>query len=84
LGGFTASGTKNGLLYVMEFETGHTFETSPKNVAVERDFNRVNIEGVPSDTIENALAPFEQKAVQAITNVSKTKKFPARADYILI
>ncbi len=65
----------------MEVESGRSFQTSPKNVAVERDFNRVNVEGVAPDAIEQALAPFEQQAVQAIANVLESETFPKDKDY---
>jgi len=66
---------------VLEVESGRTFRTSPKNVAVELDFNRVDIDGHPPDVIENALAPLEQEAVQAIANTVATGEFPNDGDY---
>ena len=81
LAGFTTSGKKNGQFSVIEVETGRSFRTSPKNVAVERDFNRVYIDGMAPDVIENALAPFEQEAVQAIANIVNTGIFPKGMDY---
>lgn len=84
LAGFTTTGKKDGQFYVMEVESGRSFRTSPKNVAVKRDFNRVNIEGVAPDAIEQALAPFEQQAVQAIANVLESETFPKDKDYNLI
>ena len=81
LGGFTKSGKKNGQLFVMEVGTGRSFKTSPKNIAVERDFNRINVDGLASDAIENALAPFEQEAVQSIESVSRMCTFPRGMDY---
>ena len=81
LGGFTKSRRKDGQFSVVEIATGRTFTTSPKNVAVERDFNRIDIDGIASDAIENALAPFEGEAVQAIRNASRTSSFPIGMDY---
>lgn len=78
---FTDEGTKEGQFFVLEVESGRTFRTSPKNVAVELDFNRVDIDGHPPDVIENALAPMEQKAVQAIANTVATGEFPNEDDY---
>ncbi len=66
---------------MLEVESGRTFRTSPKNVAVELDFNRVDINGHPPDVIENALAPLEQEAVQAIANTIATGEFPNDGDY---
>ncbi|MDL1988719.1 MAG: DUF4238 domain-containing protein [Deltaproteobacteria bacterium] len=78
---FTDEGTKEGQFFVLEVESGRTFRTSPKNVAVELDFNRVDIDGHPPDVIENALAPMEQKAVQVIANTVATGEFPNEDDY---
>lgn len=65
----------------MDIDSGHSFRTSPKNVAVERDFNRVDIEGRSPDAIEQALAPFEGEAVQAIRNAIATRAFPGDEDW---
>jgi hypothetical protein len=46
LAAFTDKGTKGGKLFVLDVHTGRGFRTSPKNVASERDFNRVDIEGM--------------------------------------
>ena len=78
---FTDKGTKDGKFYVLEVKTGHKFRTSPINVAVEHDFNRVDINGYPPDVIENALEPAEQKAVQAIFNTVTKEEFPNDEDY---
>jgi len=66
---------------VLEVESGRVFRASPKNVAVELDFNRVDIDGHPPDVIENALSPLEQQAVQAIANIVATGRFPNDDDY---
>jgi hypothetical protein len=76
LAGFTDTGTKDGWFYVLDADSGTCFRTSPKNVAVELDFNRVAIEGKPPDVIENVLSNFENSAAQAIREVNNTKNFP--------
>ena len=78
---FTDKGTKDGQFFVLEVESGHTFRTSPKNVAVELDFNRVDIDGHPIDVIETAFSPLEQKAGQVIEDIITTEKFPTDEDY---
>ncbi|MBX3664361.1 MAG: DUF4238 domain-containing protein [Burkholderiales bacterium] len=84
LAGFTDSGKKDGQIYVVEVKTGRAFRTSPKNIAVETDFNRIDVEGYPPDFIENALSPLEQSAVQAIACVAANGQFPSDADYSAI
>jgi hypothetical protein len=76
LAAFTDTGTKKGRFYVLDTASGACFRTSPLNVAVETDFNRVDIEGKPPDIIEQALSTCENFATQAILNVNRTKTFP--------
>jgi hypothetical protein len=81
LAGFTDSGAKDGRFFVLELETGNSFITSPKNVAAERDFNRVEIDGKDRDLVEQALAPFEKFAANAILRVEKKEVFPNDEDF---
>ena len=76
LSAFTCTGSKDEQFFVLDVHTGRPFRTAPINVAVERDFNRVNIEGKPIDVIENALSSFEVQAVMSIRNVIESEKFP--------
>ena len=81
---FTDNCTKGGKFFVLEVETGRSFRSKPKNVAVERDFNRVDIEGHSPDIFENALASTEDIAIRAIANTSNSRKFPSDQDYSAI
>lgn len=84
LGAFTATGTKDGQFFVLDVECGRAFRTSPANVAAERDFNRVDIEGRSPDAVETALAPFEGQAVEAIRRLIETRSYPNDQDWNLI
>jgi len=68
----------------MEIATSRSFRTSPKNVAVERDFNHVDAHGIASDAIEQAWAPLEQEFAKATKNVVETQAFPEERDYNFI
>ncbi len=81
LAAFTNTGLKDGQLFVLDLETGNSFRTSPKNVAVKRDFNRVDVEGKPPDVLEQALSPIEAKMIDACRKVNLTKSFPNDEDY---
>ncbi len=76
LAAFTDTGTKEGQFCVMEVESGDCFSTSPKNVGVARDFNRVDADGQPIDALESALASFEGEAVEVIRKVLLSQTFP--------
>ncbi|RYZ87068.1 MAG: DUF4238 domain-containing protein, partial [Proteobacteria bacterium] len=84
LGAFTDTGTKEGQFCVMEVESGVCFTTSPKNVGVERDFNRVDSDGQPIDALECALASFEGEAIDAIRKVLAGRQFPDPADFNVV
>ncbi|WP_082615504.1 DUF4238 domain-containing protein [Acidovorax sp. Root267] len=84
LAGFTDSGRKDGMLHVLDLQESRSFRTSPLNVAVEKDFKRIDIEGLPPDAIENALAPIEDRAIQAIRRVTESREFPSDEDHNLI
>ena len=80
LAAFTDTGTKDGKFYVFDIRSGNRFRTSPKNVAVERDFNRVDLEGKSPDFLEKDLSSFEGQVGQAIRKVNRTKTFPNDED----
>ena len=84
LAAFTNTGTKDGQFWVMEVETGNCFSTSPKNVGVARDFNRIDADGKPIDALESALASFEGDAIEVIRKVLSSRKFPDATDFNVI
>lgn len=84
LAAFTSTGAKDGQFCVLDVHAGHAFRTSPLNVATQRDFNRVDVEGCSPDAIERALAPFEGEAVAVIRRVIETRNFPNDSDFNLI
>jgi Protein of unknown function (DUF4238) len=81
---FTDAGTKEGKFFVLEVKSSHCFHTSPTNVAVERDFNRIDIEGYQPDVIENSLASLEDDAVRAIRDTAASGEFPSDKNYSAI
>jgi hypothetical protein len=81
LAGFTESGTIEGRCCVLEVQTGKRFVASPKNLAVERDFNRIEIEGEQPDALEQAFSELEGHAAAAIRRASDTGAFPQGEDY---
>lgn len=84
LAGFTDTGRKDGTLHVLDLKAQRTFRTTPLNVAVEKDFKRIDIDGKPPDAIESALAPIEDRAIQAIRRVIESGEFPSDSDHNLI
>ena len=72
------------MLHVLDIKTRRGFRTSPLNVAVAKDFKRVDIDGRSPDAVESALAQIEDRAVQAIRRVMNSESFPSDGDYNLI
>jgi hypothetical protein len=81
LSGFTDTGKKDGRFFVLDVDSGFCFRTSPKNVAVELDFNRVDIEGKPPDVFEKSFSDLEESAAQMIRKVNCSKTFPNDEDF---
>lgn len=81
LAAFTDTGAKDGQFYVLDPDTGKCFRTSPKNVASQRDFNRVDVDGHPPDVVEQALSPVEGLMIEACRRVIETQAYPSDEDY---
>lgn len=81
LSAFTDNGTKDGQFWVMDVKTGNCFSTAPKNVGLERDFNRIDIDGQPLDALETSLASFESEAIDAVRKVLTNLEFPEAKDF---
>jgi len=65
---------KDGMLHCFDLEQRKLFQTKPKGVGAQRDFNRVDIEGYPIDAIEQALSPLESEIDHAIAAIMKQKQ----------
>lgn len=76
LRGFAASTGKDDYrLTVANLAAGKFFETNPRNVGGERDFNRVEIEGHAPDALEQKLSGFEAEVAESIRRVAESQKF---------
>lgn len=81
---FTDSGTEKGKLYVFDLDSGRSFLSKPNNIAVERDFNRIDIDGYPLDYVEQLFSSMESDANSAISTIENSKEFPSDKDYSAI
>lgn len=61
-------------LFVIDGKTGRTFTSHPRNLAQERDFHRVDVEGLAPDAIENALAQVEGEIAPALERIARTAR----------
>lgn len=78
---FTETGSNEGHFFVHDVSNGKVFRTSPRNVAAQRDFNRMDIEGESPDCVERILAPFEALASDSIKKINITQSFPSENDF---
>ncbi len=60
-------------LFVIDRPSERAFRTPPKNVAAERDFNRIEVERIEPEAIEKALAEFESKIAPALERIKKVQ-----------
>jgi hypothetical protein len=56
-------------LFVIDGKERPAFRKAPANVAAERDFHRIEVEGYEPDALENALSGFESKLSQALERI---------------
>jgi Protein of unknown function (DUF4238) len=77
LKGFTVERKKKRQVTVFDGKDRKVFTTAIDNVALERDFNRVEIEGVEPDVFEKAMAGFEGEISAAIDRIIATRSIGA-------
>src|SRR5919201_1126923 len=69
LKGFAVARKKAHQLTVFDRKSRKSFSTATENVAVEKDFNRVEIDGHPPDVFEQAMSGFEGEASAALERI---------------
>lgn len=60
-------------LFVIDGKERRTFCTAPANVAAERDFHRIEVEGHRPDTLENAFSGFESDVSRALDRIIRAR-----------
>src|SRR6266496_127256 len=84
LRGFARSPTKNAQLHVLDVNERRRFATTCRNVAAERDFNRVDAEGFDPGALEAKLAEFEGKVAPVLQGMRETRTMPDRGGFVLL
>jgi hypothetical protein len=84
LKGFTVERKKKRQITVFDAKERKVFTTAIDNVAHDRDFNRVEIDGLAPDAFENALAGFETEISAALNQIITTQSIAAEADRIAL
>ena len=70
----------NEKLHVIDKIDRRRFVTRPRNIAAQRDFNRINIPDHAMDEIERHLAQIEGQAADVLRNISQNATLPQNRD----
>lgn len=84
LRGFTKGGSKKSKITVIDFKGKKCFETIPRNVGGIRDFNRIEVDGVDPNAIENAFAKFEGEAASALRQIKEDLLFVGETKELIL
>ncbi|WP_146030267.1 DUF4238 domain-containing protein [Methylocella silvestris] len=71
-------------LFAVDFKERRIFSPNPKNVAAERDFHTIDVEGRPPDALENAFSGFETELDQALKRIISARSIKNENDRALI
>jgi hypothetical protein len=61
--------------FVVDASTRKSFNSSTANIAAERDYNKIEAQGVPADALEKELGKFEGVIAPGIKRVRETASF---------
>jgi hypothetical protein len=61
--------------FVVDASTRKSFTSSAANIAAERDYNKIEAQGVPADALEKELGKFEGVIAPGIRRVRETASF---------
>ena len=76
LSGFSDPNLQNEQLHVIDKGNRRHFVTTPRNIASQRDFNRINIQGYPMDAIERHLAQIEGRVSTVLRSILENATLP--------
>ncbi len=71
-------------LFVVDAQVGRAFTASPRNVAQERDFHTVDVDGMDPDALEKAFAQIESDIAPVLERIARERRVSPGADLDLI
>jgi hypothetical protein len=71
---FATPPDRDSQLFCVDSKTKRSFRTTPLNIAKERDFNRIEAEGINPNALEEGLAEFEGKLDAALDRITQTSE----------
>ena len=84
LKGFARSRSKKAKITVFDLKQKKLFETVPRNVGGSRDFNRIDVDGMPPDAVENALSGLETNFDRVLGSIIESVQLPEGDDLVLL
>lgn len=79
LRGFDADQSRRRRVQVFDLEGRKSFPTNVRNIAAERNFNRIDVKGLAPDALENGLGAQEQLFSTAIDRIAASSTLEAEA-----
>ena len=70
----------NKKIHVIDVVRRRTCERNTRSIAMQRDFNRINIEGHAIDEIESHLSDIEGKAATVLRDIAQNARLPQNGD----
>ena len=71
-------------IHVIDVNDRRHFKTGSSNIAVQTDFNRINIEGHDRNEIERFLSGIEGKAAKVLKDIAQNESLPQNVDDMVI
>ncbi|MDB0544139.1 DUF4238 domain-containing protein [Ralstonia solanacearum] len=84
LKGFASSRGKNAQLHVVDAVRRRAFTTTPRNVAAQRDFNRIEVPGFDPNVVEGAYATLEARLAPALKRLEAIAAPTTEADLAVL
>src|SRR5262249_10981087 len=81
LGGFTADGRRETLLWVFDRKSGGRFRAKPDETGYQRDYNRVDLENVDPNAVEDLFAAIESSASIVLRRIMLSCALPEGEDF---
>jgi len=82
LQGFTDTGDRNGKLWVFDFRVNRLFNPNPRGVALETNFNKIDLPGYAPDYLEKIFADkLEGTAVSVLRWICANNDIPPDEDF---
>lgn len=81
LAGFTLGGSRDELLHVLDQSDGRRWRSRPSELAHQRDFYRIDVEGIDPNVFEKTFGAFESQVAALLRQLFETGSLPVAEAY---